>query len=168
MRRKDLVVMGVVRGAFGVKGWLRVHAETEYPESLLSYPVWWVGRESHWEPYKCERGAIHLKFLVAKLESIEGREAAKVLRGMQVAVPRIELPVPEEGEYYWTDLIGLEVVNRQGVVLGKVTELIKTRAHEILVVRSPGSDFMIPFVAQYVLDVQLLAGKVQVDWGFDY
>lgn len=160
--------MGVVCGAFGVKGWLRVHAETECPGSLLSYPVWWVGRESHWEPYKCERGTIHLKFLIAKLESIEDREAAKVLSGMQVAVPRIELPVPEESEYYWTDLIGLEVVNQQGTVLGKITELIKTRAHEVLVVRSPGSNLMIPFVAQYVLDVQLLEGRVQVDWSSDY
>ncbi|NHR03974.1 ribosome maturation factor RimM [Chromobacterium haemolyticum] len=168
MRSEDLVVMGFVRGAFGVKGWLKVQADTEYADGLFDYPVWWLGKENDWKPYTFENGALQPKALAAKLEGVEDRDAAEVLRGMQIAVPRAELPAAEEGEYYWADLIGLEVVNQQGEVLGKVSELMETGAHDLLVVQGADAQRMIPFVDQYVLEVQLAEGKIQVDWGLDY
>ena len=168
MRNEDLVTMGFVRGAFGVRGSIKVHADTEYPDSLFDYPVWWLGKEGNWKPYKFENGAVQPKALAVKLEGVDDRDAAEALRGMQIAIPRSELPDAGDDEYYWTDLIGLDVVNQDGVTLGQVSALMETGANDILVVDGETGQRLIPFVGQYVLDVKLAEKRILVDWGIDY
>ncbi|WP_028537244.1 ribosome maturation factor RimM [Paludibacterium yongneupense] len=168
MRNDELVVMGFVRGAFGVRGWVKVQADTEYADSLFDYPVWWLGKGEDWRPYAFEEGAVHTKGLAARLKGVEGREAAEAMRGMQIAVPRSELPPPDEDEYYWADLIGLEVFNADGVRLGSVSELMETGANDVLVVDDGDSRRLIPFVDAVVGSVDLEARRIEVDWGVDY
>ncbi|SUX54912.1 ribosome maturation factor RimM [Chromobacterium vaccinii] len=169
MRDEDLVVMGFVRGAFGIKGWVKIHADTEYADGLFDYPVWWLGKNGSWKPYTFENGAVQPKALAAKLEGVEGRDAAELLRGSQIAVPRSELPAPADDEYYWNDLMGLAVINQQGETLGKVDNLLETGANDVLVVKGDdGQQRLIPFVEQYVLDVVPAEGRILVDWGLDY
>jgi len=168
MRDEDLVVMGFVRGACGVRGLVKVHADTEFTDSLFDYPVWWLGKNGVWKSYSFVDGQVRPKELVAQLDGIEGRDQAEALRGMKIAVPRSEFPEAEEGEYYWTDLVGLQVSNLQGEAFGSVTELMETGASDILVVDDGQKRRLIPFVDAVVTEVDLDARRIVVDWGADY
>lgn len=168
MRDNDLVIMGFVRGAFGVRGWVKVHADTEFDDSLFDYPVWWLGRDGAWTPYNFIDGQVQTKALAAQLEGVTDRDRAESLRGMQIAVPRGEFPEPDEDEYYWNDLIGLKVKNLQGEAFGSVSDLMETGANDVLVVDDGATRRLIPFVDAVVSEVDLEAGHIVVDWGADY
>jgi len=167
LQPEDLTVMGHVGVPFGVRGWVKVQTYTETSDSLLDYPVWWLGRNGQWR--ECEVLACneHPKALVAHLAGCDDREAALALRGSEVAVPRESLPQTADNEYYWADLIGLKVVNAEQHELGRVTGLLETGANDVLVVQGE-RERLIPFVAQVVLEVDMVAGTVQVDWDLDY
>lgn len=162
-----MVVMGRVAGAFAVKGWIRVQPFTQQADALLGYPVWWLGREGGWTSRALEEGAVHGKSVVAKLAGCEVRETAATLHGLDVAVPRSQLPPRQEGEYYWTDLLGIAVRNLQGELLGRIERLLETGANQVLVVRGD-RERLIPFVAAFVVAVDLAKGEVVVDWGLDF
>jgi len=163
-----MVVMGKVVGAQGLQGWVKVHAFTEYLDSLLDYNTWYVGNEQEWRPLEVLEANVHGgRVLIAKLQGIADRTAAEKCKGRLIAVPRESLPEQPEGEYYWSDLIGLEVVNVQGEVLGKVTELLETGANDVLVIEGE-RERLLPFTAQVILKVDLAAGRISVDWGADY
>jgi 16S rRNA processing protein RimM len=168
MHDNDLVIMGYVCGAFGVRGAIKVHADTEYADSLFDYPVWWLGHAGDWKPFSFVRGQVQPKALVAELEGVCDRDASDALRGRQIAVPRSELPAPDDDEYYWSDLIGLSVVNLQGLSFGNVTELMETGANDVLVVDDAETRRLIPFVDAVVAEVDLDARRIVVDWGADY
>jgi len=115
--------------------------------------------------------------VVANAEEVDGRDAAEALTGAAVFVSRASFPSAGDGEYYWVDLVGLTVVNREGDVLGNVTGLIDTGVHSILRVHRVGAaanataqaaERLIPFVAAYIDSVDLDAGLIRVDWGLDY
>ncbi|MBV8045966.1 MAG: ribosome maturation factor RimM [Paludibacterium sp.] len=168
MRDNELVIMGFVRGAFGVRGAIKVHADTEFVDSLFDYPVWWLGREGDWKPYQFVQGQVQPKALVAQLEGVSDRDVAEAMRGMQIAVPRAELPDTEEDEFYWSDLIGLSVENLQGEAFGSVAELMETGANDVLVVDDGPTRRLIPFVDAVITRVDLDAKRIVVDWGADY
>lgn len=168
-----MVVMGRVVGPYGVSGWIKVSPYTEYVDGLLDYPAWWLGRgNGDWRRFKVVESEVHGSTLLALLEQCADRTLAARLKGLQVAVPRSQLPVlPESGEegYYWSDLIGLAVVNLQAEELGKVTGLLETGANDVLQVQSPeGIERLIPFINQVIINVDSEAGRVTVDWGRDY
>jgi len=159
--------MGRVAAPFGVRGWLKVHAFTETLDGLLDYPVWWLGRNGAWQGHRVLEGSVHGKLLTVQLEGVADRSAAEALKGTEIAVPRSEFPLPEENEFYWNELIGLNVVNTAGVELGKVDSLLQTGANDVLVVKGE-RERLIPFVKQVVLDVDKAAAVIRVDWGADY
>lgn len=169
MRDADLVVMGFVRGAFGVRGWVKIQADTEHADSLFDYPQWWLKQKNgEWKSFTFEDGAVQPKALVVKFEGVDDRDVAEAMRGMQIGIPRADLPTPPDDEFYWVDLLGLEVVNRDNVVLGKVHNLLETGANDVLVVRGDAEERLIPFVSDYIVDVDLAAKRITVDWGLDY
>ena len=168
MRDEDLAIMGFIRGAFGIRGWIKVHADTEHADSLFDYPVWWIGKENDWKPFTFKDGAVQPKQLVAQLQEIDDRDVAEAMRGLKIAVPKSELPPAEEGEYYWSDLIGMDVINKGGVCLGKVVDLMETGANDVLVVVAESGQILIPFVEAYVGDVDTQNRKIMVDWELDY
>lgn len=159
--------MGRINAPFGVKGWVKIQPFSETPDALLDYPVWQIGKGEQWREVEAEDAALHGGFIVAKLAGCNDRDAAFALRGQEIAVGREELPDTEEGEYYWSDLIGLAVINREGVELGKVASLMETGAHDVLVVKGE-KEILIPFVEVFVLKVDLAQGCIEVDWGLDY
>jgi 16S rRNA processing protein RimM len=162
-----MVVMGRVVAPFAVKGWIRVQPFTQLPASLLDYRTWWLGREGAWTPGAVEEGAVHGKSVVAKLAGCEEREAAAAMQGLEVAVPRSQLPQSQPGEYYWSDLLGLAVRNLQNQALGRVEGLLETGANQVLVVRGD-RERLIPFVAAFVVTVDLAQGEIVVDWELDF
>lgn len=170
-----MVVMGQIIGPYGVSGWVRVFPYTESIDSLRAYPVWWLGEEKgEWREAEAIGCEVHGRVLIALLAQCTDRTSALQLKGSYVAVPRSKLPVlPESGEngYYWSDLIGLEVVNLEGESLGRVTGLIETGANDVLQVQSPEArekGRLIPFVEPVIAQVDLEAGWIKVDWGADY
>ena len=113
-------------------------------------------------------GRRHGKGLVAMLEGWENREAGRSLLGVQIAVDRSQLPALAPGEYYWADLIGLRVVNRNAVELGRVDSLMETGSNDVLVVRDD-RERLIPYVpGDVVLDIDLASGLIRVDWDPDF
>lgn len=159
--------MGRVAAPFGVQGWVKIQPFTEEVDGLADFPSWWLGDGKSWREVAVEACNAHGVTLLAKLEGCNGRDAAAALKGSQVAVPRDALPRTAKDEYYWSDLIGLAVVNLQGEPLGKVSGLLETGANDVLVVQN-GQERLIPFIAQYVVEVDIAGGQVRVDWGADY
>jgi 16S rRNA processing protein RimM len=165
-----LVMMGRIVGPFGLQGWLKVKAFTEAPEGLGGFPIWLVGARGGWREMALEDFEVHSKGPVAKLAGCDDREGAEKLRGCDVAIRRAQLGEAREGTMYWVDLVGLEVVDEGGAVLGKVEALFETGETSVMVVRaSPaGGERMIPFVAQYVKAVDREKRRITVDWKADY
>lgn len=159
--------MGRVAAPYSVRGWVKVQPYTEYLDTLLDHPLWHLGRDGDWQEYRLLEGRPHNQYLVAQLEGVADRDAAGRLRGLDIAVPRSDLPAPEEDEYFWDDLIGLEVVNAEGVLLGRVAGLLETGAHEVLRVTGE-QERLIPFTDPIVQQVDLPAGRIVVDWQPDY
>jgi 16S rRNA processing protein RimM len=115
---------------------------------------------------------MHSGMVVASAREVDDRDAAESLRGARIFVSRSSFPTAQKDEYYWVDLIGLTVLNREGVTLGTVTELLSTGAQTVLVMESELEgkriERMIPFVSVYVDDVDLAARRIVVDWQAEY
>jgi len=159
--------MGRIVAPFGVRGWIKVRPQTESADGLLAYCTWWLAAQDEWRAHRLLEGRVHGTDLVARLEGVEDRDRAAQLRGLQIAVPRSQLPPAPEGEYYWSDLIGLSVVNREGVQLGRVAEIFATGANDVLVVRGE-RERLIPFVDSVVVEVDIEASLLTLDWGAEY
>jgi 16S rRNA processing protein RimM len=159
--------MGHIVAPFGVRGWIKVRPQTESVEGLLVYRTWWLAAQGEWQPRRVLEGRVHGTDLIARLEGVEDRDRAAQLRGVRVAVPRSELPPAPEGEYYWSDLIGLSVLNREGVRLGRVVEIFATGANDVLVVRGE-RERLIPFIEAVVVKVDIEASLLTLDWDADY
>ncbi len=159
--------MGRIGAPFGVKGWVRVQPNTAAISNLLAYGTWWIGSEADWHERAVEDAKVQSGAVVALLAGCEDRNAAALLRGKTVAVPRAALPPAKSGEYYWADLIGLAVANTAQVPLGKVTGMMETGANGVLVVQGE-RERLIPFVATVIRKVDLESGIIQVDWDADY
>ncbi|MGQ5522419.1 ribosome maturation factor RimM [Chitinimonas sp. PSY-7] len=164
----DLVPMGFIAGAFGIRGWVKVVSDTEYVDSLFEYPVWWLGRNGQWRAYKVLNSSAQPKNINAQLEGVDDRDVAAALKGTTVAVPRSEMPETDEDEFYWADLIGSEVINRQEERLGIVQSLLATGANDVLVVRDGDTERLVPFVGAVVDSVDQTSRVIRVDWGLDY
>ena len=168
-----IVALGTVVGAYGVHGWLRVKPHTEVTDMLLQYAKWWLkpAGGGDWREYARIDGRTHSGFLLAQLTGVGSREDAAAMKGSEVGIPRAAMARAPEGEIYWEDLIGLSVINRDGVLLGAVSGVTEHGAHPLLRVASPGSsprERLIPYVPAIVDGVHLDAGRIDVDWGEDY
>lgn len=158
------VVLGRVSGLYGVRGWVRVYSYTEPREAILQYGNCLIGQDSGWQAAEIAEGRKHGKSVVLRFLAIEDRDAAAEMIGADIAVAREELPTAGPGEYYWTDLEGLEVVHRDGRMLGKVAYMLATGVHDVMVVQGE-QEILIPFVPErIILDVNLPSGVIQVDW----
>ena len=175
----DAVEVGRIADAWGIKGWFKVLPYSADPEALFSSKRWFllpsekgaktfdgVGR------LNIKEAKTHSGTVVASAHAVDDRTAADALRGARIFVAKSSFPTPQKDEYYWVDLIGLTVVNREGLLLGQVRELLSTGPQTVLVIddEAEGQPLqrMIPFVAVYVDDVDLVARRILVDWQPDY
>jgi 16S rRNA processing protein RimM len=163
--------MGRIMAPHGVRGWVKVRPLSETPAALLDYKKWWVrdAPDATWRETRQTAGRMHSGVLLVALEGVATREQALLLRGADVGVSRTALPKTKKDEIYWVDLEGLDVVNRQGVTLGKVAEVLAHGAHPLLRVSgATGPERLIPYVPAIVLRVDLDARRIDVDWGEDF
>ena len=162
------VAMGYIKGAFGIKGWVKVAASTEYADSLLDYADWRLVKDNKTLIVSPSEGQLHNGELQVKFTGIDDRDEAHALRGYTIEVSRDQFADTEEDEYYWADLIDMSVINRQEEILGKVSKLMETGAHDVLVVDGQYGQKLIPFVAQFIDRVDVESRTITVDWGSDY
>jgi 16S rRNA processing protein RimM len=186
----DAVEVGRILDAWGIKGWFKVLPHSASPEALFSSKRWFLlPPERSAKPRRATEAAAlldwtaplllrvkeakdHSDSVVANSADIPDRNAAESLKGARIFVPRSSFPTPEDGEFYWVDLIGLQVVNREGVVLGEVRDLLSTGPQTVLVLQAEEGgkavERMIPFVSVYVDKVDTQARCITVDWQADY
>lgn len=165
-----MVVMGRIVGAQGILGWVKVQTFTEYLDGLLDYDAWYLGNDKQpWRKVEVLEANVHGKIIIAKLPGILDRTSAEQCKGLLVAIHRDSLPAQAEGEYYWSDLIGMNVVNLADEVLGTVDTLLETGANDVLSVRdAEGVERLIPFIASVIQGVNLSEKTIRVDWQADY
>lgn len=169
----DIVVLGKIVGPYGVHGAVRVHPFADDPLDWAKLPHWWLGREGEapelWRQTRLVRCKAHNDSLIAELECVPDRNASETMQGVLVGVPRSALPPAAKDEYYWADLIGLDVVNIHDQLLGQVLGLIETPANHVFRVGGGESaERLLPFVASVVLDVDMAARRIRVDWEADW
>jgi 16S rRNA processing protein RimM len=179
----DAVEVGRILDAWGIKGWFKVLPHSASPEALFSSRRWYLQPPEKPGPKAAQAftGTVLLKIreakehsdaIVASAQEVDDRNAAEALRGARIFVPRSSFPTAAADEFYWVDLIGLAVVNREGVALGTVKDLMSTGPQTVLVLayehEGKPAERMIPFVAAYVDQVDLPGKSITVDWQPDY
>lgn len=172
---ETIVVMGRVAAPYGVHGCVRIHCYCASPQTLLDQEQWWLRplQSQAWQVTGHGDARIHGAAVLARFAGVDDRDAAERLRGTEVGVARSMLPALATDEYYWADLVGLDVVNREGVALGQVTDIAEFGAHPVLRVRAPAapagsSERLIPLIGAFVDRVDLTARRIDVDWQPDY
>ena len=160
------VLVGRIVGLFGVRGWVKVYSYTRPREAILNYSPWQIQVAGAWRTLDVAEGRAQGSGLVARLAGYESRDGAADLVGADVAIAAAQLPAAGEREYYWAELVGLRVVNLADQELGRVSHLFETGANDVLVVRGE-RERLIPFGKDVVKSVDLDAGVIRVDWGFD-
>ncbi|MCW8986198.1 MAG: ribosome maturation factor RimM [Gammaproteobacteria bacterium] len=180
--QQQWVPVGKVNGLFGVKGWIKVFSDTQPRENILTYSPWFLKRDGQWQEFKLLTGKAHGKGVIAHLDRCLDRDIAAELIGSEIAIKREQLPKAAPGEYYWSDLKGLKVINLESVELGHVVSMLETGANDVMVVLSnDGNDDddelgkkgkqerLIPFVTgDTVHEVNLEQGFITVDWDADF
>lgn len=175
----DAIEVGRILDAWGIKGWLKVLPHSADPQALFSSTRWFL--------LPSEKGAAaftgtallrvreakpHSDAVVARADGIEDRTGAEALKGARIFISRASFPTAAEDEYYWVDLLGLDVVNREGQPMGRVKDLLQTGPQTVLVLdyeeAGQPQERMIPFVSAYVDTVDLKGRRITVDWQADY
>jgi 16S rRNA processing protein RimM len=167
--RPDFLSLGRINGFFGVKGWVKVFSDTQPRSNIIQYPVWWLKGPLGWKEHKVVKARPHGKTIIACLEGVGSRETAAALIGMEIGVPREALPDTADGEYYWADLIGCQVVTTTGEAMGQVERLFETGANDVLVTKAQGKEILIPWVVpDVIVKIDLASRQLTVDWDPDY
>lgn len=182
----DAIEIGRIIGAWGVKGWFKVLPYSASPEALFSSKRWFLQpSERGASPFtgvvrlRIKEAKEHSDSVVAQAHDVEDRSVAESLKGARIFIARSSFPTAGEDEYYWVDLIGLTVVNREGDHLGVVKELLSTGPQTVLVLtyeqvdstengKTKTCERMIPFVSAYIDNVDLAAKRILADWQLDY
>jgi 16S rRNA processing protein RimM len=154
--------MGRVAGSYGVRGWVKVAPGGGAQEGLAAAKEWWIGDKA----YKVIAKA-HGATVVAQVNGVTTREEALTLKGLAVSVRREALADPGEGHYYHADLLGLEVVNGQGEVLGTVKRLFSNGAQDVMELTGDRPR-LLPWVPSVVKQVDLAKRRIDVEWGLDW
>jgi 16S rRNA processing protein RimM len=163
------VIIGKIIGLHGVRGWIKVYSYTRPRAAILDYSPWWIERSDHWSARELVEGRPQGKGVVARLADCPDRDQAKELLGAQIALKGDQLPLLKSGEYYWTQLEGLHVVDMAGRNLGTISHLIETGANDVMVVHDAAGpngtrEHLIPATSSVIQEVRLDVGLVRVDW----
>lgn len=169
MQNDEYLNAGHISGVFGVKGLVKVYSHTQPRENILQYSPWLLRKKASEQEIKLVRGQRHGNAIIAELDGISDRDVASSWIGAEIFIQRKQLPKTQPGEYYWNDLIGLQVENLEGEVLGVVDYLLETGANDVLVVIHGENERLIPFLqGQTVTKIDLDERRMIVDWDADF
>ena len=164
-----LLEIGEIKAAYGIKGWVKVFSHTRPIEQIFTYSTWYVGDGENWQKMELEDSRQRSNNgLVAKLKNITDRDSALSLAGKKIAIDKTKMAELEDGDYYWSQLLGLEVINLKSEKLGQVVEILETGANDVLVVKNEQTERLIPYAKSIVVKVRIEPGQILVDWEKDY
>lgn len=169
----ELIVLGKITSVHGVRGDVKVYSFTDPIDNLLEYRRWTLRRGDELRQVELVWGRLQGKVLVAKLKGVDDRDEARALADYEICIPLAQLPGLDEGEYYWRQLEGLRVIDQVGRLLGRIDHLLETGANDVLVVKPCSGSLddrerLLPYTEQCVLQVDLAAGEMRVDWDADF
>ncbi len=171
------VIIGEITCIHGVQGWVKVFSHTEPRLNIVKYNPWYLKSQGEWKAVKILNGRTQGKTIVAQIDGVTSRESAHAMIGTEIAIQPSQLKRLAENEFYWRDLEGLEVIDLQGEILGKVSHLIETGANDVIVVKlaadkvvdKKNKEMMIPYIPDDVIKkVDLDAKTIEVDWDNEY
>lgn len=168
------ILVGVVSKVFGVKGWLRIQSYTQPAENLFKYQPWWIDRNDGCKKEKIAIYQRHGKGFIARFENCDDRDQAQAYVGSNIYVDRDVLPELESGDFYWSDLQGLDVITEQGLHLGQIDRVLETGSNDVLVVQQSAESIddkerLIPYLPEQVVKkVDLENCTLVVDWDPEY
>lgn len=159
------IIIGKIGAPYGVKGWVKIQSFTDPLENILHYQTWFLAdKEQLWKEVATDSREVHGQSLMAKFSGINSPEEARLLTGKLIAISREQLLPLKKDEYYWSDLQGLAVINKEGAKLGVVTSLMETGANDVLIVKGE-KEFAVPYITgKYILSVNLERREITVDW----
>lgn len=164
---EKFIVIGTVGTAFGVKGWVKVNSHTNPKDNILDYTPWYINTKTGWEEIEVAERRVQSSHFVAHFVGCDDRDTALGFTHREIAIRRDQLPTPDEGEYYWTDLEGLTVIDQAGATLGTVDYIMETGANDVLVIKGE-KPCLIPFLLnQTITRVDLEKQCIHVDWDAD-
>lgn len=158
------IIIGKFGAPFSVRGWIKLHSYTDPITNFLNYSTLYVERHNNWQPLKIVEGKVHGEFLVVKIAGFDDRDEVRQFTNCVVGVDRELLAELPENEFYWEDLLGLDVENLDGIKFGKITQMLATGSNDIMQVETKDKRRMIPYTSDAVKKVDLNAKKVIVDW----
>ena len=170
MSQSDYILLGEISGVSGVKGWIKVFSYTEPRVKITEYKQWFLQKKGEdWRPVKLLNGRKQGKNIVAQLEGVNSREQAEVLKGTQIAIHADQLEALPDNEYYWKDLIGLNVETTEGFFLGKIDWIFNTGSNNVLTIKDTSSkeeiERLVPFLMDdVVISIDLKGSLMVVDW----
>jgi 16S rRNA processing protein RimM len=159
------IIVGKIGSTYGIHGWLKIKSYAEFNANLLEYKPWYIqNQQDEWSTIDVESGRMHGKSLIVKFAGIHNPEEARLLTGKIIAITRSQLPKLDENEYYWSDLIGLTVINQNGENLGKVIYLMETGSNDVLIIKGE-KEHAIPYLfGKVITNIDLAKKEIHVDW----
>ena len=167
---EEFVLVGKISGVFGVKGWMKIFSFTDPRKNILAYEPIYIARKGEWIEAKVVGGRVQGKGIVMGLADVTDPDHVLPLIGSELAIKRTQLQATDKNEFYWSQLIGLTVINLADEVLGQVDSLFETGAHDVLQVKDEHkTERLIPFVMdEFIKSVDLDEKLIRVDWQLDY
>ncbi|QRY79140.1 ribosome maturation factor RimM [Pseudomonas sp. PDNC002] len=170
---EEMVVLGKIVSVHGIRGEVKVYSFTDPLDNLLDYRRWTLKRGNEVRQAELVQGRVQGNVLVAKLKGLDDREIARTFAEFEILVPRSELPVLDDGEFYWSQLEGLKVIDQNGQLFGILDHMLETGANDVMVVKPCAGSLddrerLLPYTDQCVQAVDLEAGEIRVDWDADF
>lgn len=167
----EKLTLGKVGAVYGIKGWLKIHTFTDNPEAIFDYAPWSLKLGDNIQSANVTDWRKHNNGLIAKVAGIEDRDQAQSLVGYEIQVSPEDLPDLPDGDFYWKDLMGMQVITTKGYDLGVVSDLMETGANDVLVVKANRNDGfgkkerLIPYILdQVIVSVSQTEKQIEVDW----
>ncbi len=177
----DYILLGEISGVSGLKGWVKVFSHTSPRLQITEYKQWFLQKKGSddsskesWQTVTLKGGKAQGKNIIASIEGVQHRDQAEALIGSAIAVSSDQLEKLSEGEYYWKDLIGLNVENTEGVKLGKIDWLFNTGSNDVITIKGKNAEgenveHLVPYIIDdYVISVSLEDSLMVVNWDPDF
>jgi 16S rRNA processing protein RimM len=184
----DLIELGAISEAQGLRGQVKVRPHSSDPVALLSSKTVWLsliprgdlnaagspspeGSKASLTEYKVKGAKIHSGNVVMTLDGVDDRDQALVLKGARILVARDAFPKTEKDDYYWVDLIGCHAINLQKESLGEVIDVTENGAHGVIAIGDLVKKevrYLVPFVKEVVQNVDLPNKVITLDWQLDW